>query len=1675
MNGHGPSRPRRRLAARLGGVLTALAGASIVAVAAIPGVITGSAAGLPDVGNAGVFELDGNVAQDTASPPQYDWSCVFNNPAGHAGCPPSANPADTATTPALLGTVFQADSGNPDPTYFSSNGAGVKDVNDISAWGCGSLNNPLNKDDILNAYGAAFLAQGNAANGKAGHELLYLAQERDSNNGDSFAGFWIMHNQHACSNGTFTNPTHDPGDLLVVSNYTNGGSTSTIQLYAWDTSAANNLKMLASGFTCGAASPPSGLVHPEDICGIANSSSFTEPWAPNLSLDSNQFVEAGIDITALIDQGVFPVPSDTNASCFNDFLAETRSSQETTATLKDFTTGRFSFCVNPRVTTQQTSGSVTSPGLTVERGATVSDQATLGAPLSGTPAGTVTYNLYSSPDCKSGLAYSNTQTLSGGAVPPSAAFDTSGLTPGTTYEWQAVYSGDIGLGGHNFPAMSACGDEPLNVLDAYIRIAPLTATNPVGNQHVFQVTAAVLPAGTTLASAAISTNVSPSAGLSQNDTTCGTPTISGGTATCTITIDSNTVTTYTANAAATLVAGGVTMHRSTNNSVVGSGPHGPGGSGPATKNYVDAFITITPQTADNEVGHQHVFTVTFTALPGNATPVSFGAISASVSPTSGLTANTSTCGSPTVNGNVETCTLTINSNTAGTYTANASGAVTIGGASLSRTTAPDGSAAGPGGSGPATKHYVDAFITISPNGINPVGQSHTFNILVQAVPGGATPVSFGAITPNVTPTPGTESTTCGSPTISSTSVGPTAACTLTVDNGLANVFSATATASITMGTVTVSRTTDGTGQNSPPATKTYVDASVQIGPDADNEVGHAHTFTVTVTAIPSGATPVVFKSIAPSITPTAGLTQNTSTCSSPTVSGPDGGGNFTATCTVTIDSNTAGTYTANVTATVDMGTPAAEVVRSTNSSVAPHGPGGSGPATKTYVDADIQLSPLTATNNVGSPHTVTITVNALPSGATPVSFSNIVPTVSPTPSTAPTNSCASPAIGNGGLRATCSVTFNSNVPGIFTINAGADVTMGTVTVTRTTALGGNHGPGGTGPATKIYGRGTISIAPDAVNEVGHSHTFTVTVTSVPGTTTTFTSITTSVTPAPSSSSTTCNAPTINGNVATCTVTIDSDSAGVFTATATAHLVVNGFATSVTTDGTNGSSGPAVKTYVDASIAITPTAVNEVDHSHTFTVTVTALPADSPKATFTSIIPSVTPAPGSMSSTCAHPTVSGNTATCTVTIDSSTAGLFTADAAAVVSIGGVTLHRSTDGSDGGSGPRGSGPAFKTYVDAAVGIGPSAVNPIGKEHVFDIVVTAIPAGADPVTFGDITTSVTPTPLSSSTTCNDPTISGDQATCTLTVNSDLPTTFAANVTAEVTMGEVTVTRSTSGDHGPGGTGPATKTYVNALIRLTPAVATDPVGDIHTLTATVTQDDGSGAGAEPVPDGTVVSLSIASGPGTLSSPTCTTSGGTGTCTDTLTSAVAGTTTIHATVTITVEGVTLVRSTGDSVPGDGPDATKTWVRVSPSIATTQSAGGAPGTALSDTATVSGGHDPTGTVTFQLFAPGDTSCTGTPVFVDTPEPLTGGIAKSVTFTATASGTYQWVAVYSGDGGNTIAVSGCGSEPVTISAPAAVIVHALSVPFTGVGPAVGLGLLMILSGGLVVRISRRRRS
>ena len=106
--------------------------------------------------------------------------------------------------------------------------------------------------------------------------------------------------------------------------------------------------------------------------------------------------------------------------------------------------------------------------------------------------------------------------------------------------------------------------------------------------------------------------------------------------------------------------------------------------------------------------------------------------------------------------------------------------------------------------------------------------------------------------------------------------------------------------------------------------------------------------------------------------------------------------------------------------------------------------------------------------------------------------------------------------------------------------------------------------------------------------------------------------------------------------------------------------------------------------------------------------------------------------------------------------------------------------------------------------------------------------------------------------------------------------------------------------------------------------------------------------------------------------------------------------------------------------------------RPSPAILTTPSAGGPVGTSISDTATVSGGVTPTGTVTFNLFPPTSPTCTGTPVFTSSGTAERAGSATSGSFATTTVGIYHWVATYGGDANNPTVSSACAAEPVTIT-------------------------------------------
>ncbi len=107
--------------------------------------------------------------------------------------------------------------------------------------------------------------------------------------------------------------------------------------------------------------------------------------------------------------------------------------------------------------------------------------------------------------------------------------------------------------------------------------------------------------------------------------------------------------------------------------------------------------------------------------------------------------------------------------------------------------------------------------------------------------------------------------------------------------------------------------------------------------------------------------------------------------------------------------------------------------------------------------------------------------------------------------------------------------------------------------------------------------------------------------------------------------------------------------------------------------------------------------------------------------------------------------------------------------------------------------------------------------------------------------------------------------------------------------------------------------------------------------------------------------------------------------------------------------------------------------KASPTIATTPNPASAiVGTSLNDTAHVSGGSSPTGTVTFDLYGPTDSTCSGVALYIKTVA-LSGSDAATTDGPASAlTGTYHWTATYNGDSNNNTASSSCASEAVTVT-------------------------------------------
>src|SRR5262249_31319842 len=216
------------------------------------------------------------------------------------------------------------------------------------------------------------------------------------------------------------------------------------------------------------------------------------------------------------------------------------------------------------------------------------------------------------------------------------------------------------------------------------------------------------------------------------------------------------------------------------------------------------------------------------------------------------------------------------------------------------------------------------------------------------------------------------------------------------------------------------------------------------------------------------------------------------------------------------------------------------------------------------VDANIQITPGSATNPTGSNHVLTITVDAVGGTLDAGQHTATASIVSGPGSFVGSPSCT---YTGGGTTASCQVTITSSTPGTTVVSATAAIPVNGVTITRTTGTAANTAAGGSGNASKKMGKANRKVSPaSANNPIGSNHELTITVTAVGGTLGAGPHwVTASIVSGPGSfvGSPSC---TYTGGAATasCEVTITSAATGTTVVSATAAIPVSGVTISRTT-------------------------------------------------------------------------------------------------------------------------------------------------------------------------------------------------------------------------------------------------------------------------------------------------------------------------------------------------------------------------------------------------------------------------------------------------------------------------------------------------------------------------------
>ena len=264
-----------------------------------------------------LFEIDGDAVVTTAG--KEDWKTLFDGGGtalaytgvicDYAFDSPPTNCGD--------GHACNCPVGGDDNVFT---GGGSKDINDIDQWKASFKNNPP-KDEIDNAY-AAFYLDPNSNNDL----IAVFGADRLSTDGDAQIGFWFLQSDikidHAT--GNFTGGKHQVNDTLILADFTKGGGTATPKVFKW--TAAGTLQDVTAQ---------------AEAFSDVNEQAVAAPWTYEHhheglgGFPQGAFFEGRVNLTKALGGTTL---------CFTTFLAETRSSQETTAVLKDLVIGNIDLC-----------------------------------------------------------------------------------------------------------------------------------------------------------------------------------------------------------------------------------------------------------------------------------------------------------------------------------------------------------------------------------------------------------------------------------------------------------------------------------------------------------------------------------------------------------------------------------------------------------------------------------------------------------------------------------------------------------------------------------------------------------------------------------------------------------------------------------------------------------------------------------------------------------------------------------------------------------------------------------------------------------------------------------------------------------------------------------------------------------------------------------------------------------------------------------------------------------------------------------------------------------------------------------------------------------------------------------------------------------------------------------